>query len=322
MQRFSGPRRRAVFHIIVLIVTGLVAAGLLAGCVSPPAGEAGAVEETPGIPETETPETLPAGEPAGAPAAATDETLTAEDPAVNGEDLSLPAALRGDFPGGLVLTFDDYSETWENYLPLMKLYGGRVTFYPSLAEPSPGEFALLAALERGGHEIGWHTAHHLDIRSVPSRKRKQFQKQEMERPVKELNGYLARPVTTLAYPFGFYDADWEQRLSGEFRQLRGFGRKLNVYTREELADRLFVKAASVDNIFYPTLEEFRGFAEPLLRDLAATRRIAVLGSHSFDGADWGIRPEHLAWLLEAARREGLVFLRMGDLLTPEEPEEG
>jgi hypothetical protein len=61
---------------------------------------------------------------------------------------------------GLLLAFDDdYTEAWERYFDLFDTYGAKVTFFVI------GEFSPFCdeALRRG-HDIGYHSLHHLDLR--------------------------------------------------------------------------------------------------------------------------------------------------------------
>ena len=62
-------------------------------------------------------------------------------------------------PTGLLLAFDDdYREAWESAFDLFYRYRARVTFFVQ------GDYSAFCkrALERG-HDIGYHTAHHLNL---------------------------------------------------------------------------------------------------------------------------------------------------------------
>ena len=66
---------------------------------------------------------------------------------------------------GIALTFDDnYIDNWYNYLPLLDSFGAKVTFYISRYHRlTPAQKNKLSIIQSKGHEIAFHTTHHLHM---------------------------------------------------------------------------------------------------------------------------------------------------------------
>ena len=97
------------------------------------------------------------------------------------------------------------------------------SFYISLepAEMGHQELVLLAMLLEKGHEIAWHTATHPDLSQIPETERPDTMEQEILEPLQILGESIDTEILSFAYPYGFYDEDWEARLSGIFYQQAG-----------------------------------------------------------------------------------------------------
>lgn len=136
-----------------------------------------------------------------------------------------PAA--GSFPGGknkaVILSFDDGVVTDRALVERLNRLGLKATFHLNSdlldrrAEWLPGSPPYLAAAEVrslfAGHEIGLHTAHHLDLTQLDLA----ALKNELVADQQTLSALAGYPVTSLAWPFG----RWAQATADQLAQLDG-----------------------------------------------------------------------------------------------------
>ena len=124
----------------------------------------------------------------------------------------------GDVPPRTVaLTFDDgYADFHSAALPLLRAHGFPATLYMATGfaggtsaglDGSDGGdrrmlcWSQLAEAAAEGIECAAHTVTHPELTSLPARRIAE----ELRRSRGELEDRLGRPVTTLAYPFGYHD---------------------------------------------------------------------------------------------------------------------
>ncbi|MFA6228033.1 MAG: polysaccharide deacetylase family protein [Patescibacteria group bacterium] len=105
----------------------------------------------------------------------------------------------------IALTFDDgYDDMYANAFPLLKKYGMRGTMYIIVeALGLPGYLTkeqVKEMAESGYVEIASHTLSHANLKSVSDGK----SWKEISESKKELEKISGRPVTDLAYPFGYF----------------------------------------------------------------------------------------------------------------------
>ncbi|HET7501396.1 MAG TPA: polysaccharide deacetylase family protein [Kofleriaceae bacterium] len=128
----------------------------------------------------------------------------------------------GVVPGSVALSFDDHSlDTWTAMRPMLARHHARVTFFVSgFLELSGTERAQLAQLAEDGHDIEYHSTHHLDAADYAEDH--------------GLDGYIADEIvpgldamraagytiTTFAYPFGARNESIDDALAPYFKQLR------------------------------------------------------------------------------------------------------
>ena len=128
-------------------------------------------------------------------------------------------------PGGIILTFDDFSLSWLELIPLLRHYSVHATFYfsPYLCRWEDEEEVLqvLQALVQAGHEIGWHSMSHPDLRKIPAEEREAAFQREIAGPLAVIQDVLETEIHSFAYPYGFFDEDWELRLAPLFTSRRG-----------------------------------------------------------------------------------------------------
>ncbi|MDR1353913.1 MAG: polysaccharide deacetylase family protein [Treponema sp.] len=207
-------------------------------------------------------------------------------------------------PTGLLFAFDDdYREAWENSFDLLAQYRARVTFFVQ------GDYSPFCkrALERG-HDIGYHTAHHLNLLNLS---RGEFY-QETLAGVESFR-HEGVPLRSFAYPFGF-SAPWMREiLNGNFPIQRGFGVTFRVYNRDSIESG-YIISRSIDNILFKRDEDFEAMINAMLRTVKFTGGVLPLTTHDISGADWGITGGRLEYVLKTARDLRLRFYRYSDFI--------
>jgi peptidoglycan/xylan/chitin deacetylase (PgdA/CDA1 family) len=211
------------------------------------------------------------------------------------------------FPGdsGVLLSLDDdYLDKWREYFDFFDLYGAKLTFFV-IGGYSP---FCREALERG-HDIGFHTMHHLNL---PRVSREQF----FEEALGAVESFREAgvPLGSFAYPFGFSEPWMREALAGTFSVQRGFGVRYRLYDRAAVKEG-YIASISIDNIVYKTDAEFEAALTMMLRaaKFIGGDSIVPLTSHTIDdGADWGIGPRRLEFLFKTMEDLKLRFYRYGD----------
>jgi len=208
---------------------------------------------------------------------------------------------------GVLLTFDDnYVETWKKYFDLFDSYNAKATFFVQ------GEYFsfCLAALERG-HDIGFHTMNHLDLRNVS---RDVFIRETLT-PVESFRK-AGIPLYSFAYPYGFYNSWMHEELLKQYSVLRGYGVTFRLYDKTKIQSG-FISSKAIDNTLFEKDEDFRSAVDIMLRTVKFIGGDLVLPLTSHDisnTAAWGIKPERLEYLLQTANDLQLVFYTYKDLV--------
>lgn len=206
---------------------------------------------------------------------------------------------------GILLAFDDYNpDTWQEHFDLFDEYDVKVTFFVNLTEPT--DFCA-AATERG-HEIGYHTAGHVDVANVSDEVLYEQAIAAIE--VFREQGY---ELTSFAYPHGIYSEESNQKLLQHYKTLRGAYHFEGRY--KENVPGGFIESYSLDNVHFESDEAFRAKVEELLDVLASCEEgtIASVYSHAISAGDWCITAERLKILFEEAEERDLVFYTFKDL---------
>jgi len=207
---------------------------------------------------------------------------------------------------GILLAFDDdYVDIWEEYFNFFDLYNARVTFFIQ------GEHIsfCLEALERG-HDIGYHTQQHLNLTKVS---REVFDEETVSRldDIRE----AGIPLTSFAYPFGLSEEWMNEELSKSFKILRGYGVTFRVYDRVSIREG-YSSSKALDNILFKRDEDLEKVIDHMFSTIKfiGGNLILPLTTHTIsEEADWGIKPDRLRYLLEAAQKMQLNFYRYKDL---------
>lgn len=206
---------------------------------------------------------------------------------------------------GILLAFDDYSEdTWTEYLDLFDKYGVKVTFFVTLSEPTD----FCAEAVKRGHEIGFHTAGHVNLTEVSEEE--MYQQAIAPIEVFRSQGF---ELSTFAYPYGAYEERMNEELLQYYDTLRGAYHFEGRY--KENLQKGFIESYSLDNVHFESNEAFRAKVVELLDVLASCDNgtIASVYSHAIGGGDWCITPERLEILFEEAEKRDLVFYTFKEL---------
>jgi peptidoglycan/xylan/chitin deacetylase (PgdA/CDA1 family) len=199
---------------------------------------------------------------------------------------------------GLLLSFDDaYMKTWEQYFDLFAQYGARVTFFIQ------GSFSPFCdeAIRRG-HDIGYHSLNHLDLRK---QSRTKFNEETLLGAESFWDAGVALPA--FAYPYGFSEPWMHEALLKTYSILRGYGVTFRLYNRDEISSA-YISSKAVDNTVIKGEENFDRLISVMLRTAGFLDMVLPLTSHDIsDTAQWGITPRRLEYLLKTASDLGLRF---------------
>jgi hypothetical protein len=214
----------------------------------------------------------------------------------------------GEDSAGVLLAFDDnYEADWENHFDLFDRYGARVTFCIQ-GEPCP---FCAEALHRG-HDIGFHTLHHPDLRKVS---RKVF----LDEALSPADAFRQSgvPLSSFAYPFGFSDPWMHEILSGSFGILRGYGVTFRIYNKDDIRAG-YISSRAIDNTVIKEDEAFDRYVALMFRTVKFLGGDSILPLTTHDisaSAAWGISPRRLEYALKTARDLNLKFYRYSDFAT-------
>jgi len=207
---------------------------------------------------------------------------------------------------GILLTFDDnYTATWKNNFDLLDSYNARATFFIQ------GEYSSFCqeALERG-HDVGFHTKSHLDLRKVS---REVFIRETLTSA--ETFRDAGIPLYSFAYPFGFFDPWMNEELLNHYSILRGYGVTFRLYDKTQIRSG-YITSKALDNTLFKKDEDFMAAVDIMLRTvkLLGGSFVLPLTTHDIsDTASYGIKPRRLEYLLKTANDLQLVFYTYKDL---------
>ena len=231
---------------------------------------------------------------------------------------------------GVLLSFDDdYFDNWEAFFDLFEYHNARVTFfvqgkvnsdedleqdiyldYEAFYEEDLTDIYTfsIAALERG-HDIGYHTITHPDLRWVSL-------EDFMEETANQASPFREAgvPLLSFAYTFGFYE-DWmNEILSETFDILRGYGVTYRLFSSDEIRNN-FISSRAIDTILFREDAAFTRAINIMLRTVKFIGGDLVLPitTHEIsDDAPWGITAQRLAFLLEEINNLQLNFYTLSD----------
>lgn len=205
---------------------------------------------------------------------------------------------------GILLAFDDYNaDNWASYFDIFDKYDVKVTFFVNCTEPT--DFCY-EAIKRG-HEIGYHTAGHINVLDATP---EDIQQQIID-PI-ELFHEKGMDLTTFAYPSGLYNEELNEQLLQHYKVLRG-ANYYQLYSKADLRHG-FVEAYSLDNINHPSDEDYEASITRILTELSEnTGAVASLYSHAISYGNWCVTEDRLIFLFEKANELGLKFYTFQEL---------
>jgi peptidoglycan/xylan/chitin deacetylase (PgdA/CDA1 family) len=211
--------------------------------------------------------------------------------------------------GGLLLSFDDdYTASWERHFDLFEKYNAKVTFFIYGSRTAPAGSFCAKALSRG-HDVGYHSLSHADLRKMP---RDEMYREAVE-PLKSFRD-AGFPLSSFAYPFGFYEPWMHEVLLRSFGTLRGYGVTFRLYGGSEIRGG-YISSRAIDNTVIPSDDDFYHVVNLMLMAVKFIDKNLVLPLTTHDisaAAAWGISPRRLEFLLKRANDLGLVFYCYGD----------
>jgi peptidoglycan/xylan/chitin deacetylase (PgdA/CDA1 family) len=219
-------------------------------------------------------------------------------------DDTLEWLIREDKAGLLLALDDDYQDVWTEYLDTFDRYGAKITFF---VQGRLDPFCALA-LSRG-HDVGYHSINHLNL---PKVSREVF----FEETTSDINTFrdAGVPLNSFAYPFGLSESWMHEELLHYFKILRGYGVTFRVYDTAAI-QRGYISSKAIDNTLYKQDAGFEAIITLMLRTIKFIGGDIVLPltTHTIsDGADWGIKPARLEYLLHMADQLKLKFYRYCD----------
>ncbi len=212
----------------------------------------------------------------------------------------------------VVFSFDDYSETWAEQLPLLESLQIRATFFIA------GEFmrdgktaeARLRPLVDAGHSIGVHTFSHRRATEMWATEGTDWLDSDVLTQARMLAQFSGRQTPAFAYPYGDHDDATDRILAKHFHFVRTFGRMPLFATRAQLRRGGITYATSIDNAH----GRDHAWYEARLTDLARQSQVWVVASHHFNDSRWGITPARLTRFVESARNLGVELSRFEDFI--------
>ncbi len=205
---------------------------------------------------------------------------------------------------GILLAFDDYSEdSWRANFELFSEYGAKVTFFVNLSEPT--EFCYDA--EKEGHEIGFHTVEHVNLKEATE----EAVYQQAIAPI-EVFRKEGIELTTFAYPYGAQTEQLDEMLLEHYNVVRG-AYHLELHGKHELR-KGFVDSMSLDNANFDSQEAYEQKIMEVLNELKGGKgRVASFYSHVIGDGEWCISTDRLEFLLRKAKEMGLQFYTFQEL---------
>ena len=213
---------------------------------------------------------------------------------------------------GVVLSFDDYSETWVKHLPLLQSFGIRATFFVA------GDFlrdtvkaqARLRPLVDAGHSLGVHTFSHRRATVMWADEGQAWLDIDVIDQARVLAEVSGQRVRAFAYPYGDHDNVTDQVLMPHFHIVRAFGKKIVFTTRQKLRAGGVIYATSIDN----GQGHDSAWHRTQLANVTRQSEVWVVASHHIDESKWGITPERLTQFAESARQLSIQFYRFEDFM--------
>jgi len=204
---------------------------------------------------------------------------------------------------GLLLSLDDdYWDVWRRYFDLFDGFGAKLTFFVQGSfEESLADFCF-EAMSRG-HDLGFHSVNHLDLRSV-SRGTFNYE------TIYSAESFRQAGITFSAFgfPYGFSEPWMREALAPFFPFTRGYGTNIRFYDSDTITGG-YVISKAIDNTVIPDNAKFESDIRLMLLAAKFTgSHIVPFTTHDIsDTAQWGIKPGRLEFVLKTAQELKLRF---------------
>jgi len=215
---------------------------------------------------------------------------------------------------GLLLSFDDnYFDGWARYINIFDKHDAKVTFFVQgdisgdSDDAAVMEIFCRIVLSRG-HDLGYHTINHPDLRSISIDK---FNSETKEAAQVFFDAGIH--FNAFGYPYGFSE-DWmHETLAPVFYMTRGYGSNTRYYNSQTIRNGYLVSKA-IDNIMFPDNEKFENDIRFILFLAKFSGDCIVpFTSHEFSDAQWAITPPRIEYLLKTTNDLKLKFYTYGDI---------
>jgi peptidoglycan/xylan/chitin deacetylase (PgdA/CDA1 family) len=208
-----------------------------------------------------------------------------------------------DNEAGLLLSLDDdYWDVWRRYFDLFDDFGAKLTFFiQGSFEESLADFCF-EALSRG-HDLGFHSVNHLDLRSV-SRGTFNYETIYTAEPFRQ----AGISFSAFGFPYGFSEPWMREALAPYFPFTRGYGTNIRFYDSETIIGG-YVISKAIDNTVIPDDDKFENDIRLMLLATKFTgSHIIPFTTHDIsDTAQWGIKPGRLEYVLKTTQELKLRF---------------
>lgn len=221
-----------------------------------------------------------------------------------------------EFPGAVVLSFDDFYLEWFDQLELFTEYQAKVTFFIN-DRTDLNEFdEKVRLLANSGHEVGWHGASHrmLNQFNLQSDEGRAGFDRETVHARDELYRRSGIYAGNFAYPYGQYSPETVKRLLPAFDRQRTFSTLESAMTPAEASSARLISSQSIDNLQFTGDTDFQERISKQLDRAAAEGLVFFYTTHQISNRNsWKISRLRLELFLQEASRRGLLFLRFKDL---------
>lgn len=220
--------------------------------------------------------------------------------------------------GGIIFTFDDqYVTDWVNFRDMFNLYDIKATFFisrPQLLDST--EIAGLKTLQNDGHEIGCHSANHLNALDFEDSIDAYINSEVLPAlNILEEHGF---EITSFAFPFGKSTPEIDAAVSEYFTFVRKATYNYNDTTLD-MYDEIFatneshniVNAMGIDMGYNITLENI----ESGIQRAKERNEVLILFGHKIidESINSHITPEHLQDIFELCAEYEIKTMRIKDL---------
>lgn len=215
-------------------------------------------------------------------------------------------------PAGVVLSFDDYSETWVRHLPLLESLRIKTTFFITggfLRDIKQAETRLRPLLQ-AGHSLGVHSFSHRRAPEMWASEGRDWLDNDVLDQARILGQLSGQPVRAFAYPNGDRNEATDQILMPYFHILRAFRKKIRFTSQRQLKAGGLVYATSIDNI----QNHDEVWYNHQLDAIKTRSKFWVVASHHLDDSQWGITPTRLTKFAQLAHEKGIPILRFDDFV--------